>query len=197
MKQVAGWAVLTIVPLLFVAALFMGSDTPKEEEKPDEDEVAEEVKKAEELVEEVPEELIGEEVEAEEPDDVDLSLPGDTDKKEAQAVAIDFITAFHRVDPEDPYRYADDAQEFMSRDLYDYYKGIPKRGTLEAAKIDVEHVEAMPAELNENEQVWTLVLTSSQADAEGQVESVYDEYAVLVRQEAGAWRVNGVKLNER
>lgn len=187
MKTLLGYAIVIGTVLLFVVAYFAGSgEEPKVVQAEPEAVKTYEAPAAEEKTEE--EEIA---------EVVDLSLPTETDKTEAIDVATDFVKLFHKVDPDDPYAYVENSKDYMTLELYRQYKGIPKRGTLETARLTVEHAELLPVELNDRTQVWTAQVTSEQESADGTLEMVYDELMILLQKDGEGWNVDGVKLNER
>lgn len=125
-----------------------------------------------------------------------LALPDESNKAAAEKTAAAFVSAFHRIDPKDPLGYIDDSKPFMTERLYLEYKGIPKRGTLDAAMVESVHQELLPAELEEKMQVWTVGVTSREVASDGTEEMVLVTYSVLLIKDGQKWLVDGVRINE-
>lgn len=125
------------------------------------------------------------------------ALPTEADKREAEAVAIEFIRSFHSFDAAAPDAYYKLAEPYMTDKLKDLYKGILKRSTIQAQKIRVVGTDALPSELQEDLQIWTVVATSEETAADGSIVETFHEYSVMLIKEEGQWLVDGVKIIER
>lgn len=181
-KSVFGYVIICFVPLLFVLALFVGNGDPAEEEtveKPVKDYEPPETEPSENKME----------VAA-------IVPPSEDDKREARRVAIHFIKAFHSLDVDKPTEYIEEARLYMRDEMYQQYKGIPKRGTLESQKIEVVGVDALPSELQDYLQIWTVGVTSAQTNASDTEVLVFDQYSILLHKIGAEWKVNGVKIIE-
>lgn len=190
-RNILAGIIILGVPLLFVLALYIGN---KESVVEMHEEGASE-KSAEEI--EGPPEVknyrnIEEVIEDAEP----IGLPSEEDKESAEKTAHNFIVEFHRVDAKNPLAYLEAAKPYMTKELYEDYKGIPKRGTLAAQKAEAVGVETMPADLEDERQVWAVYVSSEETAGNGTVEMVFDAYSVLLVKNGQGWLVDGVRSDE-
>ncbi|MEC0413619.1 hypothetical protein P8807_19020 [Bacillus subtilis] len=125
----------------------------------------------------------------------EIYIPTEEQKKDAQHVAEDFLRAYHSFDIENPEEYLEKAKPYMTEELYSFYKQYPKRGTLEQQKVKVKEVSGMPADFQENVQVWNIEIKSENTDSDGKKTEQLTPYTVQVIKEEGEWKVNEVRID--
>lgn len=184
--------IILAVPALFIIALIIGN---REEELPLQEEIEEVAEGTVEVEAEAApvQEYDGKEV----ADDAEpIALPDEEDKAAAAELAREFIAEFHRVDTAAPFLYLEGSKPFMTDKLYEEYKDIPKRGTLNTVTAEAVALEAMPAELESDRQVWAVYVTSEETAADGVKTRVFNGYSVLMVKEGQDWKVDGVRADE-
>ncbi|QWS52499.1 hypothetical protein JNUCC24_19410 (plasmid) [Bacillus sp. JNUCC-24] len=195
-KQIIGICMLITMPILLFAGVIFGQKIDKEEKAgPKQEEAAEQQKQ------QVEEDSVNEDTSdasfAEEDDNESKAIyePTDKEKKDAESTAVNFIKAYHSYDAKNPDEYLKKSKKFMTSDLYDFYKQLPKRGTLDQTKVVVKDTSATPGDFQEIAQIWNVDVTSEDTDSNGKKKSNVTPYSIQVQKVNGEWLVSGVRVD--
>lgn len=195
-KQIISICMIITMPILLFSGVLYGQKIEKDQEAASKkEEAAEQQKQAE---EDSMNEDISDDSFAEDDNDIERKAiyePTDKEKKDAESTAVNFIKAYHSYDAKHPDEYLKKSKKYMTSDLYDFYKQLPKRGTLDQTKVVVKDTSATPGDFQEIAQIWNVDVTSEDTDSNGKKKSNVTPYSIQVQKMNGEWLVSGVRID--
>lgn len=113
-----------------------------------------------------------------------------------QMIAIEFVTAFHTYDADEPMAYLEQAKPYMTKALYEKMKRNGRREVLERSNLTVRKTEITPV-VNKSKLVirWNVMVKGKAKSYEGKVKETEDWYLVGLRDVEGEWKVEDVRVN--
>lgn len=125
----------------------------------------------------------------------DFVQPSQPEMQSAMDVATEFALRFHVMDLKDPFKYVKEAKPYMTDEMYEAYKEIPKRGTLTDIENKIIGVEIWPHTLKPDQFVFQVDIHSNSFGADDVITKSYTGYLVSLTEETnGKWKVNGVNV---
>lgn len=111
-------------------------------------------------------------------------------------IAIQFVTAFHSYNADEPQSYLEKAKPFMSEDLYQKVERNGRREVLERSYLTVESTEVTPV-VNQSNTVarWNVIAKGEAKSNDNKSKQIEDWYLVSLRKVNGEWRVEDVRVN--
>lgn len=195
-KRIISICMIITMPILLFSGVLYGQKIEKEQE------AASKKEEAAEQQEQAKEEPMSEDTSsdsfAEGDNDIDSKAiyePTDKEKKDAESTAVNFIKAYHSYDAKKPDEYLKKSKKYMTSDLYDFYKQLPKRGTLDQTKVVVKDTSATPGDFQEIAQIWNVDVASEDTDSNGKKKSNVTPYSIQVQKMNGEWLVSGVRID--
>ncbi|TKD54547.1 hypothetical protein FBF75_19285 [Bacillus sp. S2(2019)] len=195
-KQIISICMIITMPILLFSGVLYGQKIEKEQEAASKkEEAAEQQKQAEE--DSMNEDTSDDSFTEVDNDDESKAIyePTDKEKKDAESTAVNFIKAYHSYDARNPDEYLKKSKKYMTSDLYDFYKQLPKRGTLDQTKVVVKETSATPGDFQEIAQIWNVDVTSEDTDSNGKKKRNVTPYSIQVQKVKGEWFVSGVRVD--
>ena len=111
-------------------------------------------------------------------------------------IAIQFVTAFHSYNADQPQAYLEKAKPFMTEDLYQKMERKGRREVLERSYLTVESTEVTPV-VNKSNSVarWNVIARGEAKSNDNKSKQIEDWYLVGLRKVNGEWRVEDVRVN--
>lgn len=111
-------------------------------------------------------------------------------------IAIQFVTAFHSYNADQPQAYLEKAKPFMNEDLYQKMERNGRREVLERSYLTVESTEVTPV-VNKSSTVarWNVIARGEAKSNDNRIKQIEDWYLVGLRKVNGEWRVEDVRVN--
>lgn len=113
-----------------------------------------------------------------------------------KSIAIQFVTAFHSYNADQPQAYLEKSKPFMTVDLYQKMERNGRREVLERSYLTVESTEVTPV-VNKSSTVarWNVIAKGEAKSNDNKIKQIEDWYLVGLRKVNGEWRVEDVRVN--
>lgn len=196
-KQIISICMLVAMPILLFSAVFYGQKIDRDQKAASKQEAVTEQQSQQTEEDSMNEDNSDNSFVEDDTDNESKAIyePTDQEKKDAESTAVNFIKAYHSYDAKKPEEYLKKSKKYMTVDLYDFYKQLPKRGTLDQTKVIVKDTSATPGDFQEIAQIWNVDVTSEDTDLKGKKKSNVTPYSIQVQKVNGEWLVSGVRID--
>jgi hypothetical protein len=111
-------------------------------------------------------------------------------------LAVEFVKAFHSYSVDEPMKYLETAQSFMTNFLYEDMERTPRREPLNRSYLTVKETNVTQV-VNPSSMVvrWNVMVKGTSKSVDGEESDTEDWYLVGVREVNGEWKVEDVRVN--
>lgn len=120
----------------------------------------------------------------------------DEDLGETKNIAVQFVTAFHTYNADQPMDYLENAKPYMTDALYGKMNRNGRREVLERSYLSVGETQVTPV-VNKSSMVirWNVIVKGEAKSIDGSISKTEDWYLVGLRDVDGEWKVEDVRVN--
>ncbi|GIN41497.1 hypothetical protein [Heyndrickxia oleronia] len=111
-------------------------------------------------------------------------------------LAVQFATAFHNYNADNPQGYLENAKPYMTEALYEKMKRNGRREVLERSYLTAKETDVTPV-VNKSNMIarWNVIVRGEAKSVDGKTSATEDWYLVGIRDVEGEWRVEDVRVN--
>lgn len=115
----------------------------------------------------------------------------------SKSVAILFVKQYHNFDGYFPTKHIENAQRYMSPELYKMEMANVSRGTLDAVKKKYTDITVTEVSNSSTTKIfWNVVVESENTNSDGRTNFGEDWYLVQLENLNGDYKVTGVRMND-